>query len=98
MANEEWTAARNELVNAVKKLGFPAELGNEIARQLGTPKAMSRMLAYIRYVKPKTEELLVDEMLAICTDIAAWRKKKEGEEANARYTEMLYYGIGGEED
>ena len=93
MANIEWTNARNELVAAVQKLGFRAELGNEIARQLGTPKAMERMLAYIRYVKPKTEELLVDEMLAICTDIEAWRRKKAGQEANARYTEMLNSGL-----
>lgn len=37
-------------------------------------------------------------MLAICQEISGWREKKESEEANARYNEMLYYGIGNEED
>ena len=26
---EEWLQARNELVNAIKNLGFPEDLGNE---------------------------------------------------------------------
>jgi hypothetical protein len=37
-------------------------------------------------------------MLAICSDIDAWRDKKAAEEANAKYNEMLYYGLGTEED
>ena len=32
-------------------------------------------------------------MLAICSEIAAWKEKKGSEEANARYNEMLYYGL-----
>ena len=39
-----------------------------------------------------------DEMLAICSEIDAWRDKKASEEANARYNEMLYYGLGMEEE
>ena len=54
---------------------------------------MERMLSYLRYVKPKTEELVVDEMLAICSDIVAWREKKASERANAAYNRMLYYGL-----
>ena len=30
-------------------------------------------------------EIIVDEMLAICSDIDRWREKKDAEEANARY-------------
>lgn len=37
------------------------------------------------------------EALAICSDIEAWREKKEVEAANAKYNELLYYGIGGRE-
>ena len=65
-----------------------------IARNLGSPKAMERMTSYLQHVKPKTEELVVDEMLAICSEIAAWREKKVNEETNAKYNEMLYYGLG----
>ena len=94
---QEWSRSRDELVSAVTRLGFPQELGFEIAKNLGSPKAMSRMVSYLQEVKPKSVELVVDEMLAICSEIAAWKKKKASEEANARYNEMLYYGLGNEE-
>jgi hypothetical protein len=93
----EWSMKRDELVSAVKQLGFPRELGEQIAKQLGSPKAMDRMLVYLYNVKPRTAELVVDEMLAICSDIDNWHNKKAAEEANARYNQMLYYGLGAEE-
>ena len=93
----EWSRKRDELVSAIKQLGFPGELGEQIAKQLGSPKAMDRMLAYLYNVKPRTAELIVDEMLAICSDVDNWHNKKAAEEANARYNEILYYGIDKEE-
>ena len=93
----EWSGKRDELVSAIKQLGFPKELGEQIAKQLGSPKAMDRMLAYLYNVKPRTAELIVDEMLAICSDIDTWHNKKAAEEANARYNELLYYGIDGDD-
>ena len=98
MANEEWRRARDELVSSIVQLGFPKELGIEIAKNLGSPKAMERMKAYLHYVKPGSVELVVDEMLAICSEIDAWRDKKAGLEANAKYNEMRYYGLSAEED
>lgn len=94
----EWAMSRDRLVAAIRKLGFPDALGEQIAGQLGSPKAMERMIAYLDYVKPRSAELIVDEMLAICSDIDAWRNKKAAEEANARYNEILYYGLGTEEE
>ena len=94
----EWGRTKDQLVSVVKQLGFPEELGEQIAKQLGSPKAMNRMLSYLYNVKPRSVELVVDEMLAICSEIDAWRDKKESEEANARYNEMLYYGLGTEEE
>lgn len=72
----EWKNTRDRLVDAVVQLGFPKELGAEIAKNLGSPKAMERMIAYLDYVKPKTAEIMVDEMLAICGEISEWREKK----------------------
>ena len=92
----EWARKRDELVSAIRELGFPRELGEQIAKQLGSPKAMDRMLAYLYNVKPRTAELVVDEMLAICSDIDSWRSKKESEAANARYNEILNYGVNGD--
>ena len=89
----EWLSAKEGLLQAMRELGFRKELGEAVAKNLGSAKAMDRMTAYLHYVKPKKEELVVDEMLAICSEIAAWREKKAGEEANARYNEMLYNGL-----
>ena len=89
-----WARTRDELVQAVKSLGFSAELGEAIAKHLASPKAMERMISYLHYVKPKSEELVVDEMLAIRSEIDAWREKKASQEANALYNEMLFYGLG----
>ncbi len=82
-----WSRTRDRLVNEIVKLGFPAELGNEVARNLGSPKAMERMISYLCEVKPRKAEFVVDEMLAICEEIAEWRKRKESQEANARINE-----------
>ena len=86
----EWKRAKDDLVNEIEKLGFPGELGELMARQLGSPKAMSRMIGYLLNVKPRSEELIVDEMLAICSDIERWREKKASEAANAHINEMMY--------
>ena len=94
---KQWVRARDELADEVACLGFPRELGLEIAKQLGSPQAMNRMLAYLYYVKPNSVELIVDEMIAILTEIDMWKKKKEAEEANARYNEILYAGFEEEE-
>jgi hypothetical protein len=93
-----WTETRDELVRSVEQLGFPAQLGEAVAKHLGSPKAMERMIAYLENVKPRREDLLVDEMLAIRSEVDAWREKKASEEANARYNEMLNYGLGTEEE
>ena len=93
-----WIRTKDTLVRSVEQLGFPAELGEVVAKHLGSPKAMERMISYLDLVKPKSEELIVDEMLAIRSEIEAWREKKASEEANARYNEMLYYGLGTEDE
>ena len=92
-----WARTRDELVREIEELGFPAELGEAIAKHLGSPKAMERMIAYLNNVKPQSEELVVDEMLAIMEDRNRWVQKKEAEYYNAKYNEMLYNGLGVEE-
>ena len=90
---KEWAIARDDLVYSVMSLGFPEELGNEIAKTLGSPKAIRRMNSYLRQVRPRSVELVVDEMLSIRAEIDAWRDRKEARDANARYNEMRYYGL-----
>ena len=86
-----WAQSRSELVQAVASLGYPAELADLMARELKSPKAIDRMASYVRQVRPQSEEMLVDEMLAICDDINAWREKKESQEAQAKYNARLFY-------
>ena len=93
----QWRRTKDELIALLQKLGYPAELGDEIAKNLGSPKAMERMISYLDYVKPGKIELVVDEMLAIKSEIDAWKEKKASEAANAAYNEMMYFGLGTEE-
>ena len=93
-----WARTRDELVRSVERLGSPAELGDAVAKHLGSPKAMERMISYLDYVKPKSGEMIVDEMLAIRSEVDAWKEKKASEEANSRMNEIMYYGLGTEEE
>ena len=86
------------MVEAVVRLGFVPELGEAIAKNLGSPKAIRRMNSYLSQVRPGSAELVVAEMLSICAEIDSWRKRKEAQEANARYNEMRYYGLVDNED
>lgn len=76
---KEWAEEKKRLVDAVKILGFPEELGEAVAKNLGSPKAMRRMTLYLENVRPQSAELVVDEMLAICSEISAWKNKKAGQ-------------------
>ena len=92
-SQREWQLSKRSLMEELQALGIRRELGEASAANLGSSKAMRRMTSYLRQVKPRSEELVVDEMLAICSEIAAWKEKKASEEANARYNEILYYGL-----
>ena len=86
---ETWARARDGLRDAVTGLGYPEELAGLLARQLKSPRAIGRMTAYLANVRPGSMEMIVDEMLAICADVSAWREKKESEAAQARYSAWL---------
>ena len=91
---ESWKAAYRELIETLVRMGYPEELGRAIAKNLGSEKTMRRMTAYLCSAKPRSAEEIVDEMLAIMSDRERWIRKKKAEEANARYNELLYYGLG----
>ena len=84
-----WAQARDRLVAAVTALGFSAELAELMARQLKSPGAIDRMTSYVRLARPRTEEMLVDEMLSICAEIETWRERKESREAQAGINRWL---------
>lgn len=84
-----WAQARDRLTAAVASLGYPEEFAGLLAKQLGSPKAIDRMTSYLYQACPGNIELIVDEMLAICADIDAWREKKENRDAQAGYSAWL---------
>ncbi len=92
-ASESWKAAYRELIETIVHLGYPEEFGKAVASNLGSEKTMHRMSAYLRSAKPRSAEEIADEMLAIMSDRERWIAKKEAEEANARYNEILNNGL-----
>ena len=84
-----FSAARERLIRAIESCGFPSELGDLCAKQIGSPKGIDRLTSYVWNVHPKSEELLVDEMLAIDSQLRTWREKKDAEEAQWKYTLWL---------
>ena len=84
-----WARSRNDLAAALADFGYPEELADLLAKQLGSPKAIDRMASYIRQAKPRSLEMIVDEMNAICAEIDAWREKKESRDARESYNRWL---------
>ena len=87
-----------ELVDTIVRMGYPESFGKSIAENLRTEKTMSRMIGYLNQAHPKSADEIADEMLAIMEDRNRWTKKKEAEYYNAKYNEMLYNGLGVEDD
>ena len=85
----EWSMAKGDLCREVLALGFPREFGDLLAKELGSPRAMGRMTAYLRTTKPHSVEMIVDEMLAISAEAQTWRERKQSQEAQASYTAYL---------
>ena len=85
----EWSMAKGDLCREVLSLGFPREFADLLAKELGSPRAIGRMTAYLRSAKPHSVEMIVDEMLAIASEAESWRQRKESQEAQASYNEWL---------
>ena len=101
--NDAWEAAERErlakeLVETVVRMGYPEEFGHAIVQNLRTEKTMSRMIGYLKHAKPRSAEEIADEMLAIMEDRKRWSQKKEAEYDNSKDNEMLYFGLGVDEE
>ena len=95
---DERTRIYHELIQTITSMGYPESFGIAIADNLRTEKTMSRMIGYLRHAKPRSAEEIADEMLAIIDDRERWIQKKEAEYYNRKYNELLYFGLGVEED
>lgn len=95
---DERARVYRDLVDTIVKMGYPKEFGVAIADNLRTEKTMSRMIGYLHHAKPRTAEEIADEMLAIMDDRQRWVNKKSAEFYNSKYNELLYYGLGIDEE
>ena len=93
-----WARARDELTEALASLGYPEELGDMIAKYIGSPKGIKRMTSYLRLARPDKMELIADEMISVKSDIDRWRERIESREANIAYNEMLNRGLDEEDE
>ena len=81
----EWINARNALRAALSSLGHPEELADLMAKQLGSPKAIGRMTAYLYQAKPHSIEEAVDEMLQKTNTVfAPWYVLESNDKKYAR--------------
>ena len=87
-----------QLVETIVKMGYPEGFGIAIAENLRTEKTMSRMIGYLHHARPKSAEEIADEMLAIMEDRERWVQKKTSEYYNTKYNELLWYGLGEEDE
>ena len=92
-----WKRACEDLVDEIVYLGYPEKLGYDIARLLGSPKAIERMRGYLIGYKPTDAELIVDEALSIKNEIDEWKKKKSSQLAGMRYNEVLEFGLNADD-
>ena len=90
---EIWCRCRDRLISALVSLGYPAEFGNTIAQYIGSPRGIERMISYLAHERPQKVELIVDEMMAVKSDVDRWRELKESERANIAYNNVLNYGL-----
>jgi hypothetical protein len=78
--------AREQLVDAILQLGYPAEFGVVLAEELRSEQAMRRMASYLRQAQPQSPEEIADEMLAIVAQRDSWVERKISEHAQASVT------------
>ena len=97
-SKSNWRSAYDRLIKALTSLSFPAELGDMIARDIGSPKGIERMTSYLYHVRPESIELIADEMIAIKSDIDRWRDRKESLKANEAYNNVLNNGLDSDDE
>lgn len=74
--------------------GFPDGLCKEIAyKYMNTDYTATRMLGYLYRMTDPSEEMVVDEMLAILDDRDRFRKKHEMEEVQAAVNKIYNEGL-----
>ena len=75
-----------QLYNLMMERGYPENLCDLVTRNLNTDYTATRMIGYLSHYSDLPDVEVVDEMLAILSDRNDLIKKKESEQAQARFT------------
>lgn len=81
--------ATEDLIQTLRKMGYPESFGLLIAANLRTEKMIGHMIGYLENAKPQSDAEIADEMLAIMDDRDRWTQKKMSEYYNSKYNEYL---------
>ena len=85
----------DELYKVLLSKGYDKRLCQEIAyRHMNTEYTATRMLGYLYRISEPSEEMLIDEMLAILSDRQQIIDRKESEHAQAVISDMYRNGLG----
>ena len=88
-ADDEKTREYLRFMRAMRDLGFPAELAEMLAEQLGGPWSLRRMTGYLRQARPTRLEDIADELVAILEERRSIVERQISQAANAGWTEFL---------
>ena len=73
--------------------GYEERFCRLISGEMNTDYTAGRMIGYLSHYQDLPAEEIVDEMLAILSDRAAWQQKKELEYNQSRINEMYRFGL-----
>lgn len=82
-----------ELYRLMLKRGYPEPFCDEVTRNLNTDWTAQRMIGYLSHYEKLRLEDVADEVLAILSDRSRIMAKKENEEINARWNEIMWNGF-----
>ena len=87
-----------QLYETLLKRGYPQVFCEQISQNLNTDWTANRMLGYLSHYPKLPMEEVADEMLAILSDRNRIMQKKELENTNAKWNQMMLEGFGEKPD
>lgn len=87
-----------ELYRELLKRGYPEQFCSAISKELNTDFTARRMLGYLAYYDELPAVEIADEMLAILSDRNAWQAKKQMENTQARWNNVMAEGFEDDEE
>lgn len=87
-----------ELLELMKKKGYPPEFCDAITYELNTDFTAKRMLGYLKHYQKLPMEEVVDEMIAILSDRESYIQKKQMIDTQIKWNDYLINGFENDEE